>query len=40
MTTDHSLTYMIFFVSVLSYYEVGSNAPSIPYLCDFYVIES
>ena len=27
MTTDNSFPYMVFFVSVLSYYGVGSNAP-------------
>ncbi len=27
MATDHSLPYMVFFVSVLSYYGVGSNDP-------------
>ena len=35
MATDHSLPYMVFFVSFLSYYGVGSNAPSNPYLCNF-----
>ena len=28
MATDHSLPYMVFFVSVLSYYGVGSSAPN------------
>ena len=27
MAADNSLPYMVFFVSVLSYYGVGSNAP-------------
>ena len=40
MATDHSLPYMVFFVSVLSYYVAVQTTPSSPYLCNFDVTES
>jgi hypothetical protein len=40
MATVHSLPYMVFFVSVLSYYGAVQTTPYNPYLCNIDVIES